>query len=256
MMASDIRNEIGALMETDGIVVRSAAANLYEQVREDLLRRIRQGDLKSARMLPSEEELCRQYGVSSITVRRAVADLVAQFVVVRKRGIGTIITDRAPSRRAFRLTGFLDKRATIMAEPISDVVEAASDDVATRLGIAPGAAVRHICAVARRNKEPFTVTDAYTPEKLAAAGRASRSGLRGSRIEWAEQDLDAVAADDTVAECLGLTPGLPIMRARRVYFNAEGVAVRYIVVQYHPERYQFTVELRPAAGASVFEPTG
>jgi GntR family transcriptional regulator len=245
-------------METDGIVVHSATANLYEQVREDLLRRIRQGNLKSVRMLPPEEELCRQYGVSSITMRRAVADLVAQFVVVRKRGIGTIITDRTTSRRAFRLTGFLDKRATIQAEPLSDSEELADKDVAARLGIEPGAAVRHICAVARRDSEPFTVTDAYTPEKMPARSsgvRVTRTRLLGERIERAEQDLDAIAADEAVAKLLGIKPGLPIMRARRVYFNTDGVAVRYIIVQYHPERYQFTVELRPAAGASVFEPT-
>jgi hypothetical protein len=52
-------------------------------------------------------------------------------------------------------------------------------------------------------------------------------------------------------------PDRPAIRAlvKRPHFNADGVAVRYIIVQYHPELYQFTVELRPAAGASVFEPT-
>src|SRR3954470_17978851 len=95
-------------METSDIAAAYAPMNLYEQVREDLLRRIREGDFNRDKMLPSEEELCRQYGVSTITVRRAVADLAAQFLVIRKRGVGTIITDRPPSRRAFRLSGVLD----------------------------------------------------------------------------------------------------------------------------------------------------
>lgn len=250
-------------MATDDISARSAPTNLYEQVREDLLRRIREGDFNRDKMLPSEEELCRQYGVSTITMRRAIADLAAQFVVIRKRGVGTIITDRPPSRRAFHLTGVLDHKTTIRAEQISDRLEKADAEIARRLELQEGDAIHHIRAIARRNKEPFTFIDAYTPDALSPSRESNRRQtkdvgaklVRRGRIERAEQDLDAVAADSLAAKWLDLTPGLPIMRARRVYFNADGVPVRYIIIKYHPERYQFTVDLRPAAGAPVFDPT-
>jgi hypothetical protein len=52
---------------------------------------------------------------------------------------------------------------------------------------------------------------------------------------------------------LGIPAGTPVLRARRVYLDALGQPIRFVVVFYHPDRYRFTVDLRPTAAASVFE---
>jgi len=248
----------------EGVEIRLSSSNLYERVGEDLLGRIRRGDFKPGEMLPTEKELCLQYGVSRITIRRAVAELASQFLVVRKRGIGTVVTNRMADRRAFRFTGFLENRASLKAEPLSNTPEPADQDVATRLQVKRGTIVRHIRVVTRRNGAVFTYSDAYTVDLPGLRGtdedyRANEApgyaiGARlGRRIERAEQDMDAAAVDRTIAKHLRIPEGTPVLRARRVYLDALGQPIRYVIVLYHPDRYRFTVDLRPTAAASVFE---
>ncbi len=248
----------------EGVEIKLSTANLYERVGEDLLNRIRRGDFRPGEMLPTEKELCLQYGVSRITIRRAVAELASQFLVVRKRGIGTVVTNRVADRRAFRFTGFLENRASLKADPLSNVAEPADQEVAGRLQVKRGSMVRHIRVVTKRNGAVFTYSDAYTVDLPGLRGtdddyRASEApgyaiGARlGRRIERAEQELDAAAVDSTIAKHLGIPKGTPVLRARRVYLDALGLPIRYVIVLYHPDRYRFTVDLRPTSAASVFE---
>ena len=63
----------------------------YEAVRDQIRRRIETGELKPGARLKTELEMAREYGVSAITIRRAMADLVSGGQVVRKRGAGTFV---------------------------------------------------------------------------------------------------------------------------------------------------------------------
>jgi GntR family transcriptional regulator len=248
----------------EGLEFKVSSGSLYEQVHDDLLNRIHRGDVKPGEMLPTEEELCRHYGVSRITIRRAVTELAAQFLVVRKRGVGTVVTKRPVDRRAFRFTGFLENRTALKAEPLSSASEPANEEVASMLQVKRGSMVQHIRVITRRNGEAFTYTDAYTvdlPElsgtdkdyRTEAAPSYAFGARLGRRIERAEQELDAVAADSVSAKHLGIARGTPVLRARRVYLDSTGQPIRFVNVIYHPDRYRFTVDLRPTVGASMFE---
>ena len=248
----------------EGLEIKFGSGNLYEQVLGDLLGRIRRGEFKPGEMLPSEEELCRHYGVSRITIRRAMTELAAQFLVVRRRGVGTVVTKRLVDRRAFQFTGFLENRTPLKSEPLSNDSEPANDEVAAMLQVKPGSMIRHTLVVTRRNGEVFTYTDAYTADIPDLRGTTAEYGTAqsptyalgarlGRRIERAEQELDAVAADATAAKHLGIARGTPVLRAKRVYLNSGGEPIRFVIVIYHPDRYRFTVDLRPSVGASVFD---
>jgi GntR family transcriptional regulator len=246
-------------MKADKIRLRESSASLYEQVRRDLLDRIANGEFKPGDLLPTEEALCREYDVSRITVRRAVADLASHFFVTRKRGVGTIVTRRVSDRRVFRLTGLFDEVSTFDITEVFNQVEPARAEVAAALQIEPGARVRHIRTVAMRKGEPFTLTEGYTVEPEAghsATGSAGRGeGARlGPRVERAEQELAATKANSLVSKHLGIKVGRPIMFARRVFLSAEDRPVRYTISSYHPDRYRFTVDLRPGHDNIVFEP--
>jgi DNA-binding LacI/PurR family transcriptional regulator len=64
---------------------------MYQQLRQDLLARIRREEFKPGSVLPSENQLCEDYGVSVTTARRAFLELVKEGVVRRKAGVGTIV---------------------------------------------------------------------------------------------------------------------------------------------------------------------
>jgi GntR family transcriptional regulator len=243
-------------MTFDGIRGRGSSASLYEQVRRDLLQRIADGEFKPGDLLPTEEALCKEYGVSHITVRRAVADLAANYFVTRKRGLGTVVTRRVSDRRVFRFSGFFSDTPRFESTELSSKVEPASDEVSEALHIESGTLVRHIQQIAHRSGEVFTLTNAYTVEPVDANGNATGTGARrlGLRVVRGEQELGAVNADAFVAKHLGISPGRPIMFALRILLDTDDKPVRYSISNYHPDRYRFAVDLRPSRDGDIFEP--
>jgi DNA-binding LacI/PurR family transcriptional regulator len=67
---------------------------MYQQLRQEILARIRRGEFGPGDLLPSENQLCEQYRVSVTTARRALLELVKEGVVRRKAGVGTMVSSR------------------------------------------------------------------------------------------------------------------------------------------------------------------
>ena len=82
---------------------------LHMRVKQDLARQIEDGTLRPGDLIPSERELCVWYGVSSITVRRALSDLAAEGCVMRQVGVGTFVTSpRRRTRLGLVIFGFVE----------------------------------------------------------------------------------------------------------------------------------------------------
>jgi DNA-binding GntR family transcriptional regulator len=223
-----------------------AYSSLHEQVRQDLLDRILAEEYKYGDRLPAEDELCEHYGVSRITVRRAVSELAAQFIVTRRRGVGTEVSYRSSSRRVFRLSGFFENNSLFQHELKFEKESEADEQVAKALDCAVGTPVIHRRVVTHLDKKHFTLAEIYS--RLD-----SKSNALGPRIQRAEQELSAALADETVLECLGVAVGTPMIAARRTYFSASSERVRFLYARYHPENYRFLVDLQPGGGRPMFE---
>ena len=244
-------------------VIQVAPPSLYGQVIAALAQAIEGGRLQPGDLLPTEGEMCRQYGVSRITVRRAMTELVNRRLVVRRAGVGSFVAGRAGVVREFHLTGTLEDRREFPSRTLLNQAEAADAEVAAALRLEQGTPVRHMRTLVHRDETAMTVADAYTRDgprcRIEEADyqsemqAAARMGLRlGRRIERAEQVMDAVAADAVLVEHLGLKRGRPVMRIRRTYFVAEGEPIQFIVIRYHPDRYSFSAELVPRTGTMAF----
>lgn len=227
--------------------------SLQQQVLNSLLQRIG-NEFGHGALLPGESALCRQYGVSRITIRAALARLVERGLLIRKQGVGTFVAGRETTPRSFALLGFLDEiRAHEYRVVVSEVTEAPAE-VAHALAIAPGARVQHLRCVIRRDGEALTVSDSWA---AAGSGRELtegdlRSGLPsiqamahrvGARIERAEQVLEPQALAPEYAPLLEVASGSAVLRARRTYFEAGDRPVQFAVIHYHPTRFRFDVDL-------------
>lgn len=221
------------------LLVGPGAVSLHEQVRRDLLKRIGSNEFATGDMLPSEDALCRHYGVSRITIRRAVTELAAEFYVTRKRGVGTVVNGRPGDRRVFRLTGYFAEGQLDSRVLLEEIVPA-DELVADALKVEPGTPAQHTRSVTHRDDEPYTLVEAYI---VAASGDQNRPNWQ--RVDRAEQQLEAVGASALAAQHLGLQAGQPIMQSRRVFYNPENEPVRYTMSCYHPDRYRFVADLRP-----------
>jgi GntR family transcriptional regulator len=249
----------------DLVVTQSASSTLYQRVTQDLRSKILSGNLAPGAQLPPEDALCRRYRVSRITVRRAVAELVQQRLLVRRQGVGTFITERAREMRTFHFSGvldYMDGPVQFARQVLATEIEPADAVVAQALLLPPGTEVHHTRYHLHREELVLALNDGYvavmegedTPEldyhSDLSSVRAMEKRL-GQAVECAEQEIDAIAADEELAEYLDLEPGSAIMRARRVYFAMGGQPIKYVVIHYHPQRYRFFVDLAPPNGVAI-----
>src|SRR5215813_10277471 len=151
-----------------------SVGTLYSQTAEILRSRIAQSVWKQGDRLPSENELCQEFGVSSITMRRAVATLVAEGLLIRLQGKGTFVSsDHAIPQGPPQLTSFTEDlqlrgwRPT--ARLLSLTFERAPGPVAIKLGLAAGALVYVLRRVRLADERPVAIQVAYVPALLFPA---------------------------------------------------------------------------------------
>lgn len=228
--------------------------NLYEQVRDSLLGRITSGEFKAGDKLPTEELLCREYGVSRITVRRAISELTAQMLISPRRGIGTVVMNRVTGRRVFRLSGFFGQGSGFRVKKIASTTERATADVAGALRIGEEALVQHQRYIALHKNEPFTLTDAYEAEEPSGRkGNGKSEPPPSRRVARAVQELIPTISDALSEKYLGYAAGRPMMEARRIVYASDGLPIHYLILRYHPDRYRFSVDMLPTKGTAIFE---
>lgn len=246
-------------------------ALLYRRIADDLHARIRAGEFGDGRLLPTEHRLCDQYGVSRITVRKALDLLVQAQLVLRRRGLGTIVRPTDPDRWTVSLSARLDEmvpphRFVLVRQdsalPPADVATLAGWSVDERLRVYD--ATNHVAS-----GEPLAHVRFYLPPSLAA--RITGAMIAGTlplarqiervarvRIDHAVQFVEPVLATGMAARQLRVAHGTALMRAVRVYRDAGRATVYAVDSAYHPHRYRMTARLdaRPAHAGRGAPPGG
>ncbi|HTK92075.1 MAG TPA: GntR family transcriptional regulator [Verrucomicrobiae bacterium] len=230
--------------------------SLYFQLHQHLVERIRAGEFGPSVPLPTEMELCEQYGVSRITVRRALDALADERLISRRRGVRTFVVE--PPVKSIALTGSLDDALSysgdLSLKLLSTEEVRPSPVVAQALGLGAGERVRRLEAIAASAGEPFAYAEYFLPRAVSALFDPTDLQARvpvlraiehrlGRRITSANQTVEPVIADRVVADYLGMKPRAPLLKVVRTYFTAEDMPVKTDIVRYHPERYRYTVQL-------------
>ncbi len=231
----------GQLDELDDLV--NAEPPLWRMIRDSLEAALAAGEYPAGTPLPSEAKLAARFGCAIGTVRRAVDELVAARVLVRRQGRGTFVPDidamarqgpEGQDRTAFYFfhiqpengarvlpeTELLDFRASIPCPAW----------IAGHLGLAPRSPVIFARNLHRIAGSPVLLDDLWLPKSLFPgldrAGFAGRDGTVyglyqrrfGHSVIRTDERLRAVAAPAEVACALGLDPGAPVLRIQRLAF--------------------------------------
>ena len=150
---------------------QDAITPLYVQLMEELETSIRNGVYKPGDKIMTEAEMAKEYGVSLITVRKAVGSLREKGLVVRKQGKGTFVTKPKYSRNMKKLQSFTEMCEQMGVKPGAQALEnrliMADKKVADRLGIEPGSNVVYISRLRLADGEPVQVEKSYFPLKYA-----------------------------------------------------------------------------------------
>lgn len=236
---------------------RLARAPLYLQLRDALWEQIEGGGLRPGDPVPSERELCLQYGISRMTCRQAIGELVAQGVLYRRRGKGTYVANPKISQSLLELTSFTEDMIARGITPGAIVLEArevvAPPRVAAALDLQGDRTVVQIERLRTANSQPMALETSHLPARLCP-GLADGDGLSGSLYQLvrtrygiemvrARQSLEAVTATRSEAVRLGVKAGSPLLSIERISYDRSGRPVEYVRSLYRGDRYRFDVEL-------------
>lgn len=230
---------------------------LYYRIREDLRELIGAGQLKPGDRISSERELCMQYGVSSITVKRAVLDLVRDGLLYRVPGKGTFVSQPKMERDLSRLTSFTEEMLHHGLKPNSRVLDAriipATGTVAKNLDLPPGEEVISLERVRFANGEPLMLEKTFLPHRLFSGllsqDLATQSLYHfitekyGVSLVKARETLEPVIINNNEAQNLALEAGAPGLLLELVAYTESGRPVEYTKAIVRGDRCKYYIEM-------------
>lgn len=207
---------------------------LYQQIKSLLTQSLISGEWAPGAAIPSEMELAVRYGVSQGTVRKAIDELAAENIVVRRQGKGTYVATHSEDMvklRFLRLVASDGSRELLDNKLLSCERAKATAGIARILQIKAGSAVIDIKRLLLFSNKPVILDRIILPsasfkgvtaEKIeeynGSMYRLYETEL-GIRMVRAEEKLTAIGADAETAELLGLKPGTPLLSIERTSYT-------------------------------------
>ena len=250
---------------------RTSPLPLYEQVKDDLLVRMRGTALSIGSQLPSEAELCAEYEVSRIVIRQALNDLTRLGYVVRRQGKGTFVTEpKVHARFLDRPSSFFGDLASLGYRVTAQILECAehpAGDAAGALDLRPVDPVVRLRRLRSVDGELFAITQSLLPAWLApdllgvltSADLEHRSlddVLREScatTIASVFRSVEATLADPVVARQLGTRRNAAILYVRSVGLNLQDRPVELYEAWHRGDRALFEIAIggEPGTGSKA-----
>ncbi len=240
----------------DATVDPTAVTPLYLQVAHLLAGRASGGGLTRGDKLPTERTLCAQFGVSRVTLRRALAVLVEEGVLESSAGRGWFVTTGVLGEPPNALRSFTEtariRGITASAVVLLAACESASLDDAEAFNIAPGSPVFRLRRVRRLDGVPVACDESRLPLAIAPAlvdvdftvaslyRELENAGAAPVRAEYA---IEAAAADPESATWLDLEPGFPVLVAHQSAFASDERLIELSSTVYRADRYRFRAVL-------------
>jgi GntR family transcriptional regulator len=230
-------------------------APLYLRLQERIRAAIRSGALKPLDALPGERDMADAFGVSRVTVRKALGGLVEAGLLRQRQGSGTFVA--APPQRVeqalSRLTSFSEDMRLRGLEPavewLAREVSLPSPQEAMRLSLSPTERVSRLRRLRLAGGVPMAIEWATLPVRYLPDPDEVNDSLyatlaaHGVRPVRALQRLRAASLGAADASLLGVATGAPVLAIERVAFLASGEPIEFTQSWYRGDAYDFVAEL-------------
>ncbi|MBK9237301.1 MAG: GntR family transcriptional regulator [Rhodoferax sp.] len=214
-----------------------AFSPLYQQIKGLIMNSLQASEWKPGETIPSEVELAGRYRVSQGTVRKAIDELAAENLVVRRQGKGTFVATHAERQVQYRFLKLFPDHGDASSEGPAQrqIVDCkrlrASADVARALNLRTGDAVLQVRRVLSFSKSPTILEDLWLPggpfKGLTAERLTDYHGPMyalfetefGVRMVRAQEKLRAVLPDEVQCALLKITPHTPLLSVERTAYT-------------------------------------
>lgn len=240
------------IMHPAGELHRASPAPLYRQLQRLLRNAIYEERLGDGASILPERDLASEYGVSRITVRKAIKGLVEEGLLARRRRAGTIVTSRIEKNVA-KLLSFSEEMIARGCRPSSKWIGRSSgvinSEEARSLGMPPGSTVYRFQRIRYADEMPTALEFSAIASHCLSGSDAVRDSLyaaleqTGCRPVHALQRMRAVPLSAAYAKLLDVNVGCPGLHVERWAFLRDGRTVEFTRSFYRGDTYDFVTEL-------------
>jgi GntR family transcriptional regulator len=238
-----------------------AFSPLYQQIKGLILQSLQAGEWKPGEAIPSEMELAARFRVSQGTVRKAIDELAAENLVVRRQGKGTFVATHSEQQVQYRFLRLMPDAGDLASEGPAErtIVECrrvrATADIARLLALRSGDAVVQVRRVLSFAGTPTILEDMWLPGAAFKGLSADQlAGWRGAtyalfevefgvRMVRAEEKIRAVAADAQQAALLAVPRGAPLLSVERLAYTYNDVPMELRRGLYRTDTHHYRNEL-------------
>lgn len=220
--------------EPDRATTGAAYSPLYQQIKGLLLNSLDRGEWKPGEVIPSEFELAARFSVSQGTVRKAIDELAAENLLIRRQGKGTFVATHNEAKvrfRFLRLTPDNGQPSVTSSQLIECRRVKAPGDVARLLDLSAADSAVNVRRLLSFDDEPTILDDIWLPGAVfKGLTTESLNRYRGPLYAFfeseygvsmvrAEEKIKAVAATSAQADLLKVEPDTPLLQVERVSFT-------------------------------------
>jgi GntR family transcriptional regulator len=227
----------------------------YEQIALDIQQKINEGLFNANDQLPLEKEMCLQYDVSRITIKKAMDQLVIKGLIVKRRGSGSFVkdvddnevTDLSTSHQFQGFSKFF-KNKEILSEIIEFQIINPTKEIANKLKMEVDGFVYYINRVRYADNEPYVVEYTYMPIDIIPG--IKREILQDSIYQYIEEQLKlniksshrivrAIVPSKLEVEYLKIGDKFPLLQVEQIAFLDNGQPFEYSKSNHRSDKFEF-----------------
>lgn len=239
-----------------------AFSPLYRQIKGLILKSLQAGEWKPGESIPSEMDLAARFRVSQGTVRKAIDELAAENLLIRRQGKGTFVATHAEQHVQYRFlklvpdVGDASSEGPAQREIIDCKRLRASAEIARSLGLRTGDSILQVRRVLSFAGEPTILEDIWLPggpfKGLTAERLAIYHGPMyalfetefGVRMVRAQEQIRAVLPDRDQQALLAIPGDTPLLSVERVAFTYDGRAMEMRRGLYRTDKHYYRNDLQ------------
>ncbi len=244
-----------------GVGTAPAFSPLYQQIKGLMLKSLQAGEWKPSEAIPSEMEFAARFRVSQGTVRKAIDELAADNLLVRRQGKGTFVATHAERHVQYRFLKLMPDDGDPSSEgPAQRQIvdcrrQRATADIARALNLRSGDPVLQVRRVLSFSGEPTILEDIWLPaapfKGLTADRLSTYDGPMyalfetefGVRMVRAKEKLRAVLPDAVQAALLKMTQNTPMLNVERIAYTYDDKAIELRRGLYRTDKHHYLNEL-------------
>ncbi len=238
-------------------VQKDSSVPIYSQVERMVMDMIGSGKLSPGQRAPSEREIAETLGISRMTARAAMSNLVADGYLYSVPGKGTFVSNPKMRQELLELTSFTEDMRNRGLKPGARLLEIgvtdrAPEKVYQRLELPREEDLIRIHRLRTADEEPMCLETSYLPkiyvpwlleEDLESGSLYRALESHGIELVRAEEHLEATVVWETESELLTVPAGYPALLIERTTYTEGGRPIEYVKSLYRGDRYRFTAML-------------